>query len=322
MDLESTGFTGHRWNVGMSKYVLITPARNEELFIRKTISCVLAQTLKPSRWVIVDDGSTDRTAEIVAPYVTNYSFISLLKIQSRAGRSFGKKVAAFNAGLSLLKKVDCAFVGNLDADVSLAPDYYENIIAEFERDSRLGIAGGIVYTKIGRKFISYDSAPDSVGGAIQLFRKKCFDQVGGYLALKYGGVDAAAEIIARMKGWKVKKFPEHLVWEYRRTGSAEEGIVQAKYKEGARFHSLGYSPLFYLLRSAYKLNQRPFVIGSTLALLGFLSAKARRYPVCLPPDAVSYLRSEQAGKLRHILFGSLSKTTSLWRAAHRRFWRS
>ncbi len=299
----------------MRNYVVVTPANNEDPYIEKTIEAVVSQSLRPVKWVIVDDGSTDRTVQIVNEYLRKYDFIRLVKLRRAAGRSFKRKVAAFNAGLELLKGTEYSFIGNLDADVSFAPDYYENIIAEFKKDPKLGIAGGIVYTKIGQKFVTHDTALDSVGGAVQLFRKECYDQVGGYLPLECGGVDAAAEIMARMKGWTVRKFPGNRVWEHRRTGSAGKGILAAKYNEGVRFHALGYSTVFYILRTVYKLQVRPFLIGSTLALLGFIYAKMRRYPVHLPPQAVSYLRSEQMGKIRNRLFGRVDKTLSLCRPA-------
>ena len=297
-------------NVRVTEYVIITPAKNEESYIEKTIESMLSQTVRPSKWIIVDDASTDRTAEIVNKYSTRYEFIVLLKTEIPGDRGCPKKVAAFNAGLKLLAGTECSLIGNLDADVSFRSDYYEKIIAEFERDPKLGIAGGVLYTKIGSRFTTDDTAADSVAGAVQLFRKECFDQVGGYIPLGRGGVDAAAEIIARMKGWTVKKFPQNKVWEHRRTGSAGNALLPALYKEGVRFHSLGYSTLFYIFRSVYKLKRRPVFIGSAVPLLGFTWAKLNKYPLCLPPEAVSYLRSEQIGKLRRGLLEPIKRFAS------------
>lgn len=286
----------------MSKYVIITPAKDEEQHIEKTIQSMLSQTVKPKRWVIVDDGSRDRTAEIVQKYLVPNEFIFFLKMEA-SDRNFASKVAAFNAGLELLKGTEYSFIGNLDADVCFAPDYYANIIAEFEKNTRLGIAGGAVYTRIGRKFVNYDAAPDSVSGQVQLFRKECFDQIGGYLPLELGGEDAATEIMARMKGWTVRKFAENRVWEHRRAGFAKNGALVAMYKRGMRFHLLGYSTVFYVLRSVYRLMDSPPFIGSALALLGFMVARLSRHPIQLPLEAVRYLRSEQMKKLRLALFG-------------------
>lgn len=285
----------------VSNYVLITPAKNEERFIEKTIESVVSQTLRPFRWIIVDDGSTDRTPEVVARYLARYGFIRLLRLQASGERSFSRKAAAFNAGLQFLEGAHYSFLGNLDADVSLASSYYENMMAEFSKNARLGIAGGILYTKLGPKFMTSDNTPDSVGGAVQLFRRECFEEIGGYLPLPYGGIDAAAEITARMKGWIVRKFPENKVYEYRHTGSALNGLYAARFKEGLKFHSLGYSTIFYLLRCISRLKDPPFLVGSALSIFGFLYAKVKTHSICLAPDAVSYLRSEQMRKMRRML---------------------
>lgn len=292
----------------MFNYVIITPAHNEEMYITKTIESVIAQTAKPAKWVIVDDGSTDRTAAIVSEYLPDHPFMLLLRLPARAGRSFGNKVAAFKAGFDLLAGMGWSFVGNLDADVSFASDYYEKILAEFQRAPMLGIAGGIVYTKVGRTFRTDDTNLDNVGGCIQLFRKECFDQIGGYMPLQEGGIDAAAEIMARMKGWTVRKFPENRIWEHRRTGSAGSGVLAAMYKLGVRFHSLGYGTSFFIVRSVYRARYQPILLGSLICLLGFTWAKLRRYPLRLPPEVVSYLRSEQTKKLRARLFGRVLGT--------------
>ena len=180
----------------------------------------------------------------------------------------------------------------------MAPNYYEHIISEFETDPQLGIAGGAVYTKVGRKLVTCDQTVDSVGGAVQLFRRECFEQLGGYMRLECGGIDAAAEIQARMNGWKVRKFPANIVFEQRRTGSASRTFLTCKYNEGLRFHSLGYSTLFYICRTVYRVRDKPLFFGSSVALFGFLHAKFKRYPLCLPPRVVSYLRREQITKLK------------------------
>ncbi len=289
------------------KYVIITPAKNEEGSIDKTIESVLSQTIRPSKWVIVDDGSTDSTAEIVSSYLSEHDFMHLLKVRDFGGRDFAKKVAAFNLGFSFLQGVECSYVGNLDADISLPPDYYERVIGAFECNPRLGIAGGMVHTRIGDGFVNRDTTLDSVGGCVQLFRKECFEQIGGYMPLSRGGIDAAAEIIARMRGWSVQKVPHADVYEHRRTGTAQHGALMASYREGIRFYSLGYCTVFYLLRCIYRLTDEPVIMGSILSLAGFLFASLRRYPVCLPPQAVAYLRSEQIGKLKKRLIGRVQE---------------
>lgn len=127
----------------MTQYVLITPAHNEEAFIAKTIESVIAQTVRPLRWVIVNDASTDSTGEIVGNYARRHSFLRLVNVARPSGRHFGNKVRAFNRGLEELEGLTFDFIGNLDADISFEPDYMENILRELEGDPTLGIAGGI-----------------------------------------------------------------------------------------------------------------------------------------------------------------------------------
>lgn len=290
----------------MKNYVIITPAHNEETFIEKTISSVVAQTVRPMRWVIVNDGSTDRTGEIIQRYAARFEFIRAVNLCREQGRDFGRKIIAFNRGRLEIEGVDFDFIGNLDADISFETNYFERILQLFETDTKLGLAGGIVYTKIGDTFQTEDQTLDSVAGAVQLFRRACFEDTGGYLRMKHGGEDAAMEIVARMKGWKVRKSLEDRVFEHRRTGTANSGLLQAKVREGHRFYSLGYSPTFYVLRCMYRLRDNPVFLGSAAALIGFLLSMLCRTPRLLPREAISFLRGEQRVKLRRALGFSAS----------------
>jgi glycosyltransferase involved in cell wall biosynthesis len=290
----------------MSGYIIITPAHNEAEFIEKTILSMVKQTLRPARWVIVNDGSTDGTADIVRRYCDEHRFIKLVNIEREPERSFSNKVFAFHRGLTEASDLSCKFIGNVDADLSFEPDYFESILREFEPDPKLGIAGGIIFTKVGNKFISDDKTLDSVAGAVQLFRRSCFDAIGGYVALPLGGIDAAAEIKARMNGWTVRKFPASRVYEHRRTGTATARPIASRIHEGRRFHSLGYSPLFYFLRCVSRLGDRPIILGSGAALAGYFISMLLRRPVALPQETVNYLRTEQRQKLkRSIGFSAL-----------------
>lgn len=230
----------------VAPYVIITPAHNEESLIENTIHSVIAQTVRPLAWVVVNDDSLDDTGRIVERYAAYYGFIRLINLSRSGGRHFGHKVSAFNRGLSEVQGLNYRYIGNLDADISLGKDYFEKILHEFMQDSRLGVAGGMVSSRIGDKFVSQDVALDSVAGAVQLFRRECFEQIGGYTALPLGGIDAAAEIIARMKGWKVQTFPKCGVLEHRRTGSSKAGPLRARVMEGRRLYSLGYGLFFFV----------------------------------------------------------------------------
>jgi biofilm PGA synthesis N-glycosyltransferase PgaC len=285
------------------KYVLVTPAKDEANCIEKTILSVIAQRLVPQRWIIVDDSSSDKTSAIVKIYAEQHSWITLLTLPSSRTRDFASKIYAFNAGLKMLKGHQYDLIGNLDADIILGPDYYTNIVAEFERTPTLGLAGGAVYVPIGSRYSMHDTTSDSVAGAVQLFRRECFEEIGGYLPIESGGVDAAAEIMARMQGWSVRKVANNAVYEQRRTGHAHGRPWRAAYKEGVQYHRLGYNLLFYCLRCMYRISDPPFVLGSALGMIGFLHARLRRDHIALPSDVVSYLHSEQLSKIRRRIRG-------------------
>jgi len=281
----------------VAPYVIITPAHNEEAFIEETIRSMISQTVRPLRWIVVNDNSLDRTGEIVQRYASENGFIQLVDIKRSGERHFGNKVSAFNRGLSEAQRLDYRFIGNIDADISLPKDYFEKILREFDLDPNLGIVGGMVFSKIGDRFVNQNVALDSVAGAVQLFRRDCFEQIGGYLALPLGGIDAAAEIMARMKRWKVHTCPDLTVFEHRRTGSAKASPLGARVREGRRLYSLGYGLLFFSLRCIYRALEPPKCVGSGAAFLGFLLGLLRRDPIVLPPEVVTFLRTEQRDKL-------------------------
>lgn len=294
----------------VTNYVVITPAHNEDAFIEKTIASVIAQTVRPLKWVIVNDASTDRTREIVERYTMEHSFIHLVNVERPTGRHFGNKVRAFNRGLVEIRDLKFDYIGNLDADISLERDYYESVMREFAKDAKLGIAGGMIHSRLGEEYVSQEVALDSVAGAVQLFRRACFEQVGGYMMLPYGGIDTAAEVTARMKGWTVLTFPEFRVLEHRRTGSATARPLASRVKEGRRMQSLGYGALFYFLRCLYRAKEQPKVVGSCAAFWGFLASKFSGEPIALPPDAVRYLRAEHRAKLKRLLHLSSASSQS------------
>ena len=285
----------------MDSYVIITPAHNEEAFIEKTVTSMISQSVKPAKWVVVNDGSVDHTGVIVQRYAERHPFIQLVNLERDPERNFARKVIAFNRGLAEVQTFDFKYIGNIDADMSFEPNYFENILREFEADPNLGIGGGIVYTKYTDEFLTYDTTLDTVGGKVQLFRRECFEQIGGYLPLKYGGIDATAEIMARMRGWTVRKSLSNVTYEHRPTGFAYGNALTAMMREGRRFYSLGYSPLFFLMRCLYRCKDYPPILGSGAALLGFVNSLLRRQPIVLAPEVVNYLRAEQRTKLKRAL---------------------
>lgn len=282
----------------MKSYALITAARNEAAYIEKTLSSVVAQTLPPIKWVIVSDASTDRTDEIVSRYADEYAFIQLLRNSADHQRNYGSKAVALKIAYAQLTGLECDLIGNLDADVSFGPAYYETGLSKFAANGRLGVAGGIRFDWWDGRFRKLRPARNSAGGPTQLFRRTCFDEVGGYLPLRYGGLDTAAETTARMRGWEVETFPDLEYYHYRCTGTAGGGLARAKFKAGIIAYSLGYHPLFELARCAFRLFDPPRVVGSLALMAGYCWAALQGGDRQVSEDFVRYLRAEQFARLR------------------------
>jgi len=292
------------------RYVLITPARNEEAYIEKTLRSVVSQIAIPEQWVIVDDASTDSTAQLVENYVRDYPWIELVRRTQRAERSFSRKVDAFNVGLQRLGSCEFDVIGNLDADLSFDPEYLEFLMNKFAEDPKLGVAG-TPFVENG-----YDSARDSfegenhVAGGCQLFRRQCFEEIGGYIGNPAGGIDWIAVTTARMKGWKTCSFPEKRFHHYRSLGTAERGIVASLFSYGEKDYYLGGSPVWQLFRVCYRSAKRPFIIGGLALLAGYCWAALRRTKRPISPELMRFHRREQMNKLRAI-FGSLLRFKKL-----------
>lgn len=278
-------------------YALLTPARNEADLIERPLESVVRQTLRPVRWIILSDGSTDGTDAIVRRYAARYDFIELMRLEDTGTRDFRSKVRAVQHGYDAIRPMELDYIGNLDADVSFEPAYYGKIMQRMEDDPRLGIAGGVKYDLCDGVPRRVPNARDSVGGPVQFFRRACWDAVGGYAPARHGGEDTAAEITARMKGWRVESFPDLKVLHHRETGTAQQNRYGARFEEGLKAYLLGYHPLFFIARSIYRIPQPPRVLGALLAGLGYLHATATRQERDVSDALVAYLRKEQLGKL-------------------------
>jgi poly-beta-1,6-N-acetyl-D-glucosamine synthase len=292
----------HPWfNAAKMKYVLITPSRNEEKFIRKTLDSMVAQTQLPLRWVIVDDGSTDRTGEIAEDYARRYPWIEVVRRSRQPDRSFAGKVHAFNAGFERVRGLDYEIIGNLDSDLSFEPDYLEFLMRKFAENPKLGVAG--------TPFIEngYDSAKDSfegenhVAGGCQLFHRRCWEEVGGYVPNRAGGIDWVAVTTARMKGWLTRSFPEKRFNHYRALGTAQRGVLASLFSYGEKDYYLGNSPIWEIFRVTYRMVKPPLLLGGLSVLAGFVWAALRRTKRAVTPELMRFHRREQMKKLQAIL---------------------
>jgi poly-beta-1,6-N-acetyl-D-glucosamine synthase len=283
------------------KYVLITPAHNEAAFIEQTLKSVIAQTALPERWVIVDDGSTDETGEIVESYARKQRWIQLVRRQQRRDRNFAGKARAFNAGFERVRELPFDVVGNLDADVSFEPDYFEFLLGKFSELPQLGVAGTAM------REANYDAVMDSfynhndVFGACQLFRRACFEQVGGYTPIKWGGIDWVAVRTARLKGWQTRSFCERLFYHHRPMGATDTNTLKARFDYGRKDYFLGNHPLWQIFRVSFQMMKRPYVVGGLLLLSGYFYSFASRMQRPVAPELLRFHRREQLERLRQLL---------------------
>ncbi len=284
----------------MEEYVLVTAARNEEAYIEKTIRSVIAQTVPPKRWVIVSDGSTDQTDYIVREYKEKNHFISLLCRKGDDHPNFGSQVRAIRAGMETVKSLSYAFIGNLDADVSFDPLYYENVLKKFKMNPRLGLAGGFIYERREEEFRSREfNNVNSVAHAVQLFRRECFESIGGYLPLPYGGPDWVAEVTARMQGWEVTAFPELKVCHHKQ-GLKARGIIKDSFRQGLEDYSVGSYPFFEVIKCLRRAKTQPYLVGALARMAGFLWAPAAGGKRMVDRAFVEYLRKEQKGRIKSL----------------------
>jgi biofilm PGA synthesis N-glycosyltransferase PgaC len=283
------------------KYVLITPAHNEEDFLEKTFASVVAQTTLPKRWVIVDDGSTDRTAEIVQNYAKQFHWIELVQRPERQDRNFAGKAHAFNAGFERVRSLEFDVIGNLDADISFERDYFEFLLSKFAEFPGLGVAGTAM------REASYDAIKDSfyhhsdVFGACQLFRRECFEEVGGYTPIKWGGIDWVAVRTARLKGWQTRSFSDKLFYHHRPMGATESTTWKARFDYGRKDYFLGNHPFWQVFRVGYQMLKPPYVVGGLLLLSGYCYSFMSRMRRPVEPELLRFHRREQLERLKGLV---------------------
>jgi biofilm PGA synthesis N-glycosyltransferase PgaC len=291
------------------QYFLITPAKNEETFIELTLQSVVNQTVRPVRWLVVSDGSTDRTNEIVARYAQQHEWIELLKMPQRNGRNFAGKANCVNAGYGHARHLGFDIIGSLDADISFEKDYFAFLLEKFANNPRLGIAG-TPFSENGETYNYRFSSTDHVSGACQLFRRECFEAIGGYTPVKGGGIDVIAVLTARLKGWRTRTFTEKACYHHRVMGSAlARRKTLADFSLGQKDYRLGFHPVWEVFRSAYQMTRKPYFIGGAVLFIGYCWAMLRRYQRSVSRELLEFQRQDQMRRLRE--FFGLGKTATI-----------
>jgi poly-beta-1,6-N-acetyl-D-glucosamine synthase len=278
-----------------TKYVVISPVRDEEQYIGLTLESVVTQSIVPAEWIIVDDGSSDRTAEIVEQYAQKYTWIRLLRRGNRGFRQSGAGVVeAFYEGYKTLKCQDWDFLVKLDGDLSFQPDYFACLADQLQAQATLGIAGGDLFHKVDGE-LQLEKCPQfHVRGATKVYRRECWDAIGGLL--NQPGWDIVDETKANMLGWTTRSFTDIQAIHHRFTGTAESKW-RDQIKNGRAYYIAGYHPLFMAVKCAYRLASRPYLTGALGMAYGFLSGYLKGSPQVGDPALIQYVRRQQLRRL-------------------------
>jgi poly-beta-1,6-N-acetyl-D-glucosamine synthase len=279
----------------MTKYIIITPARDEEEFLERTILSVAGQTILPIQWIIVNDGSRDRTGEIIDRYSDIYPWITARHRPNRGYREAGGGVMnTFYDGYEQIESPEWGYLVKLDADLSFPHDYFERCFAEFEKDSLLGIGGGGIYHEVDGQLKLEENPKFHVRGATKIYKRKCWDELGGLL--RAPGWDTIDELKANMLGWSTRSFLDLRVSHYRFTGAAD-GAWKDCIKNGRANYITGYHPVFMMVKCLRRLAKKPYLSGSVGLMWGFLSSYWKRTPQVEDRKLINYTRSQQMRRL-------------------------
>jgi len=278
-----------------TKYVVITPVRDEEAFLRKTVDSIINQTVRPAEYVLVNDGSSDRTGEIVDQYCLEHSWIRAVHRTDRGYRKWGGGIIeAFYAGFNALTVKDWDFMCKLDGDLSFEPDYFASAIRKFEENPKIGIGGGVLYHYLNGQKILENHPQFHVRGGVKIYRRRCWDDLGGLWV--GSGSDTVDEVKANMLGWTTMSFFDLHMIHHRPTGASWGrwgGIV----KDGRIDYVYGSHPLFLIAKVLVRLFRRPYLVGSVALAYGYIAAFFHRCPRVDDPQLIKYLRGQQLARL-------------------------
>ena len=277
----------------MVKYIIVTPVRDEALYIEKTLECVVRQTILPFEWIIVDDGSTDGTSEILDNRTYQTSWIKVIHRGNRGFRAAGGGVMeAFYAGYSVLNDENWDFIVKLDGDLSFPPDYFEQCFKIFETEVKLGIGGGTI-CQLENGQLRVDSAGDPpfhVRGATKIYRRACWEIINPLV--KAPGWDTIDEVKANLNGWTTRTFADLNLIQHKPTGGAD-GFWRDRFKSGLANYITGYHPVFMLAKCVKRSLRKPFFVESLALFAGFCSGYLKSVPQVGDAAVIRYLRQQQ-----------------------------
>jgi cellulose synthase/poly-beta-1,6-N-acetylglucosamine synthase-like glycosyltransferase len=284
-------------------YVLVTPARNEAQFIEQTIRAVIAQTVKPLKWAIVSDGSADGTDDIVGRYAAEHAWIELVRMSERTERHFAGKALAVRAGVERMAGLPYDLIASLDGDITFEPDHFEFLLRRLKADARLGVVGTPYRDTTDETYDYRFVSTDHVSGACQVFRRACWEEIGGYALSKGGAIDTIATLTARSKGWKTRTFTEKMALHHRVIGTAENSQIRSRFILGRRDWMIGNSALWEIFRGIYQMTKRPYVVRGAAIVAGYVWAACTGVERPVPAELRAFRRKEQMEQLGRFLRG-------------------
>ena len=280
-------------------YVVVSPGRNEAGFMRRTLDSMIAQTIRPTLWVIVDDGSTDDSPRILAEYAAQHDWIRVLRREDRGHRAVGPGVVgAFYAGLDTVEMPQFTYVCKLDLDLDLPPRYFEILISRMEADPRIGTCSGKPYVMRSGQLVSERRGDEMSVGMTKFYRRSCFEQIGGFVHdVMWDAIDCHK---ARMLGWKAVSWddPDLRFEHLRPMGSSQVSIYEGRRRHGYGQYFMGSDPLYFTATAAFRGLEPPYVLGGIAMLTGYVSAWLKGRARLDDPELIAFIRAYQRRALR------------------------
>ena len=295
-------------------YLLISPGRNEAGYMRNTLDSVIAQTVRPKTWVIVDDGSTDDSPKILAEYAARHDWIKVVTRRDRGGRAVGPGVVeAFYAGYETIDPDDYEYLCKLDLDLILPPRYFEELMLRMEADPTIATCSGKSYIHHNGEFVSERHGDETSIGATKFYRRWMFQQLGGFVReVMWDGIDCHR---CRMQGWHAVSWdvPDLRFTHLRPQGSSQKGILTGRMRHGFGQYFMGTSPVYMLANAVNRINEKPYVLGSIMMMWGYLWSWVQRKPRYEDPEFRRFLRQWQ---WRALLVGKKRAVEEVLRQRH------
>jgi len=291
------------------RYVLISPCRNEALYMRQTLDSVIGQSVRPAKWIIVDDGSTDATPHILAEYAGRHAWIEIVTREDRGHRAVGPGVVdAFYSGYAAIEPLDYEFVCKLDLDLRLPSRYFDILMQRMAEDPRIATCSGKAYVEEGGALIPERHGDETSLGMTKFYRVSCFEAIGGFVReVMWDGIDCHQ---CRMKGWVACSWNDHDLRfvHLRPMGSSQDSIYTGRMRHGYGQYFMGTGFLFMAASALSRMNQKPYLLGSAAMLWGWLKAALQRKPRYENPEFRRFLRAYQH---RALLVGKSRATREL-----------